>query len=83
MPAAYEHISIAGGDTSKPLAMAKRLQVIERHLPLPGKLFLDCGCGAGQYVLALRNRLKLEAHGIEFDEQKVKELIRMTCSKLR
>lgn len=70
MLAAYESIPIAGGDTSKPLAMAKRLQLIERHLRPSGGRFLDCGCGAGQYVLALME-FGLDAHGIEFDEGKV------------
>ncbi len=73
MSTAYESIPIAGGDTSKPLAMVKRLQLIERYLRPSAKCFLDCGCGTGQYVLALRERFDLDAHGIEFDAEKVKQ----------
>ena len=53
--------------------MAKRLRLIERYLLPSAKSFLDCGCGTGQYVLALRERFNVEAHGIEFDEEKVNQ----------
>jgi len=71
--AAYDTIPIAGGDTSKPLAMAKRLQVIQRYLRPSARGFLDCGCGSGQYVLELIQRFGLDAHGIEFDAEKVRQ----------
>src|SRR5262249_16733007 len=57
---------------NKPLALKKRLQLIQRYI-LPGGRFLDCGCGVGGYVLALIERLGLDAHGIEFDEDKVQQ----------
>jgi SAM-dependent methyltransferase len=66
----YESIKIGGADTSQPLALTKRLQFIEKYI-LPGGRFLDCGCGVGGYVLALIERLRLDAFGIEFDEGKV------------
>ena len=73
MPTGYENIRIAGGDTATPLAMAKRLQVIERHLRPTDRRFLDCGCGAGEYVVALVERLGLDAHGLEYEAQKVRQ----------
>lgn len=71
LPVAYKNIVIAGGDTSKPLTMAKRLKIIGRHLTSDRKLFLDCGCGAGDYVIALIEQFGLDAHGVEYIEQKV------------
>jgi len=71
MTVAYKNISIAGGDTAKPLAMAKRLKVISRHLKPDAGLFLDCGCGSGEYVIALMEQFGLDAHGIEYNRQKV------------
>lgn len=73
MPTTFQNIRIAGGDTSKPRAMTKRLDLIGRYLQTPGKRFLDCGCGAGDYVLSVMERFQLDAHGIEFDEDKVKK----------
>ena len=58
---AFGKIRMAGGDSAKPLAMAKRLSVIERHLVPPARRFLDCGCGSGEYVLALIERFGLDA----------------------
>jgi ubiquinone/menaquinone biosynthesis C-methylase UbiE len=71
MLAAYKNITIAGGDTAKPLAMAKRLKVIKQYLTSDAKLFLDCGCGAGDYVIPLIEQFGLDAHGVEYSEQKV------------
>jgi ubiquinone/menaquinone biosynthesis C-methylase UbiE len=71
MAGAYQSIRIAGGDTAQPLAMGKRLDVIGRHLRPGATRFLDCGCGAGDYVLALMDSIQLDAHGIEFDQEKV------------
>jgi ubiquinone/menaquinone biosynthesis C-methylase UbiE len=70
MSAAYGSIACGGGDTAQPLALAKRLSFIERHL-VPGRTrFLDCGCGAGQYVFALADRLSLDAWGVEYEPAK-------------
>jgi SAM-dependent methyltransferase len=67
----YENIPVAGGDTARPLALGKRLQFIEPHL-VPGRnRFLDCGCGAGDYVFELIRRFKLDAWGVEFEAKKV------------
>ena len=66
----YENIRAGGADTSQPLALAKRLKLLEKYVS-PGGCFLDCGCGVGGYVLALVERLRVDAFGIEFDEGKV------------
>jgi cyclopropane fatty-acyl-phospholipid synthase-like methyltransferase len=34
--------------------------------------FLDCGCGAGEYVFALRDKYGTDAWGIEYLENKVR-----------
>jgi ubiquinone/menaquinone biosynthesis C-methylase UbiE len=67
----YGCIQVAGGDTGQPLALAKRLDLIRCHLRGGGNRFLDCGCGAGEYVFQLMNRLGLDAWGVEFDAEKV------------
>ncbi len=69
----YQIKHVGGGDTAKPLALKKRLDLIGRHLASPGGRFLDCGCGCGDYVLALMERFQLDAHGIEFVEAKVQQ----------
>jgi ubiquinone/menaquinone biosynthesis C-methylase UbiE len=66
----YPHIAPAGGDTATPLNLAKRLAVIQRYADVRGRRFLDCGCGAGDYVLALRV-LGADAWGIEYSREKL------------
>jgi ubiquinone/menaquinone biosynthesis C-methylase UbiE len=70
----YESITIAGGDTATPLNLEKRLRVL---LPFvePGQTtrFLDCGCGAGDYVLALASRYGVDAFGVEYSADKVRQ----------
>ena len=68
MAATFKDIAIAGGNTARPLTLSKRLAVIQRHL-IPGRSarFLDCGCGAGEYVRALVEVLDVDAHGLEYD----------------
>ena len=66
----YLDIAPAGGDTATPLNLAKRLGVIERYAQVRGRRVLDCGCGAGDYVVALRRR-GAEAWGIEFSQDKL------------
>src|SRR5258708_4553765 len=68
--AAYADIKPAGGDTATPLNLSKRLRAIEQYAAIDGKQILDCGCGAGEYVQAFRNR-GAEAWGIEFSKEKV------------
>jgi len=64
-------IEPAGGDTATPLNLRKRLALIERFAaPLGKRRVLDCGCGAGEYVRALR-ACGADAFGIEFDEGKL------------
>ncbi len=71
MGSVYEPIAIAGGDTAQPLAMRKRLRVIEAAGLPKGARFLDGGCGAGEYVFALIEELGLDAEGVEYEAAKV------------
>ena len=71
MPATFNNIRHFQGTTAKPLAVAKRLRLMQRSLRPEARLFLDCGCGSGGYVRALVEELKLDAHGIEYDEATV------------
>lgn len=71
MKHSYGKIEAAGGDTGQPLAMAKRLSLIAQHLEPGAQRFLDCGCGAGDYVRTLRADYRLDARGIEYDKTKV------------
>jgi len=71
----YPRLGIGGGDTDKPLNMMKRLAVI-KQLPLRGARVLDCGCGAGAYVLALVE-LGADAHGIEYSDAKVSKFVEL------
>ena len=66
----YPQIAPAGGDTATPLNLAKRLGVIQRYADVRGRRVLDCGCGAGDYVFALRE-LGADAWGIEYSREKL------------
>ena len=67
-----KYIEIAGGDTATPLSMRSRIKKIGDSVEIEGSKILDCGCGRGSYVLALRE-LGADAVGIEFLEEKVKD----------
>jgi SAM-dependent methyltransferase len=65
-------IEVAGGDTATPLNLAKRLHVIERIAgPLDGLRAIDCGCGGGEYVRALRDAGAI-AFGVEYQRAKLR-----------
>jgi ubiquinone/menaquinone biosynthesis C-methylase UbiE len=66
----YGRIVAAGGDTAAPINLEKRLRMVERHVRVRGRRVLDCGCGAGEYVLALLAR-GADAWGIEFLPEKL------------
>jgi SAM-dependent methyltransferase len=70
---AYDHIKVAGGDTAQPIAMEKRLRIIRQIAEKKRARFLDCGCGAGEYVFALTKSEGFDAFGIEFDETKARK----------
>jgi SAM-dependent methyltransferase len=72
MMTSYSDISIGGTDTAAPLNVAARLRMMEELVPLAGARVLDCGCGAGGYVRALRGR-GIEAFGVEHSADKVAE----------
>jgi SAM-dependent methyltransferase len=67
----YTNIPIAGGDTATPLSLKKRLRFIQKYFPAQKIRFLDCGCGAGEYVRPLRYDLGIDAVGIEYLADKV------------
>lgn len=67
----YAEIRIGGADTSAPLNLAKRIRLIARYCDLSKVRFLDCGCGAGEYVFALRDEYGTDAWGIEYSKAKV------------
>ncbi len=71
--AGYGSITIAGGDTATPLNLEKRLQVLLPYLTPNKTRFIDCGCGAGDYVLALASRHGIDAIGIEYSTDKVRQ----------
>jgi SAM-dependent methyltransferase len=63
----------AGGDTSTPLNLRKRLGLIRSFADsLAGKSVIDCGCGGGEYVRALRDS-GANAFGIEYQRGKIPE----------
>jgi SAM-dependent methyltransferase len=69
--ASYPDIAPAGGDTATPLNLAKRLAVIRQYAgDVRGRRVVDCGCGAGDYVHALR-QLGADAWGIEYSREKL------------
>src|SRR5690242_18330860 len=70
MIGSYESIQIAGGDTGTPRNMAKRLELIARHISLSGSRILDAGCGAGEYVTALASAAA-DVRGVEYSADKV------------
>jgi ubiquinone/menaquinone biosynthesis C-methylase UbiE len=78
--ATYDDIVIGGGDTSSPLNMEKRIQFIEPYLNSGNIKLLDCGCGAEGYVPALRRRYQIDAWGIEYLEEKVRQAKRSNPS---
>lgn len=64
-------IQVAGGDTSTPLNLEKRLRLIRNAgSPIRGKRVIDCGCGAGEYVRALSESVA-NIVGIEFQKSKL------------
>lgn len=67
-----EAIQPGGGDTGKPLNSQKRLALMQSEIDLHGRRILDCGCGTGQYVLALL-AAGGDVWGIEYEAEKVAE----------
>jgi ubiquinone/menaquinone biosynthesis C-methylase UbiE len=70
--AEYQNIRVAGGDTATPINIARRFDWLARHLDLRSRRILDCGCGAGEYVLRF---LEFTPHvqGIEYNADKVRQ----------
>jgi SAM-dependent methyltransferase len=72
----YGPIAIAGGDTAAPLNLEKRLRMLRPLLLRSKTRFIDCGCGAGEYVLALVRRDGVDAFGLEYSADKVTQALR-------
>jgi len=68
----YIDIKPSGGDTGAPLNQRRRMELIQRYVPLQGKKMLDCGCGTGQYVIGFLNA-GVDAYGIDFFKEKIQE----------
>jgi SAM-dependent methyltransferase len=71
MSSVYNDARLGDCSTAKPLTLDRRLAIISRHLVPGGGRFLDCGCGIGQYVRPLCERLGLDAFGVEYEQQAV------------
>ncbi|MGO8839113.1 MAG: methyltransferase domain-containing protein [Limisphaerales bacterium] len=71
MRAKFNDIRHFKASTARPLTLAKRLRLIEKHLTPGPRRFLDCGCGIGNYVQALIEQLGVDACGIEYDQETV------------
>jgi ubiquinone/menaquinone biosynthesis C-methylase UbiE len=69
----YGAIQITGKDSSAPTNLEKRVRLISRVCDLSKVRFLDCGCGKGSYVFALRDKYHADAWGVEYSEEKVAE----------
>ena len=70
--AEYHDIRVAGGDTATPINIARRFQWLARDLDLKGRRVLDCGCGAGEYVLRFAEVARA-VRGIEYNAEKVRQ----------
>lgn len=68
----YRDIKIDGSDTGKKLNLNRRLRLIGKYIDLRDKAILDCGCGAGEYVIALFKHSS-DVRGLEYNEDKVKK----------
>ncbi len=68
----FADIPIAGGDTATPLSLSKRLDIMLPYLlDRPGSRFIDCGCGAGEYVMCLHQKHDVDAWGVEYLAEKI------------
>ena len=70
-----EIVNTTGTDTSKPLTLQKRTNMMRKWIDLQGCSILDAGCGAGGYVEYLC-ALGAEAKGVEYDTDKVDQWLR-------
>ena len=66
----FQGMHMTVGNTAMPLTVDKRFAIISRHTAAGGR-FLDCGCGLGNYVRLLCERLHLDAYGVEFEQEAV------------
>jgi len=72
----YQGIKPSGGSTGAPLNLKKRIDIIQRRLPLSHRKIIDCGCGNGRYLWGLL-AAGADAFGIEYYEEKVREFRRL------
>src|SRR5262245_46330335 len=66
----YQNIQVAGGDTSAPLNLQKRVSILLKRCDTKNPRFLDCGCGAGEYVTELAKH-GWDSQGLEYLPEKV------------
>jgi len=68
MSATYKSTQL--GPFKRPLSLTikKRMAILSRHLTRPGERFLDCGCGPGDYLQLLGEKLGIDAFGIEYEQ---------------
>jgi ubiquinone/menaquinone biosynthesis C-methylase UbiE len=73
--AKYKNIQIAGGDTSAPLNLAKRLKLMAPYIKKGSDRLLDCGSGGGEYVYALHSTFNIDSYGVEYAFTKIKQAL--------
>jgi ubiquinone/menaquinone biosynthesis C-methylase UbiE len=66
----HREIKISGGDTGSAINLRKRIALLSRYVNLKDKYVLDCGCGAGDYLLEFL-KYTSNAYGIEHNQDKV------------
>ncbi|NNL95813.1 MAG: class I SAM-dependent methyltransferase [Xanthomonadales bacterium] len=67
----YPDIEVDGSDTDAPLNVARRVAIVRQYLPPGDCRLLDCGCGAGGYLMALEEQAGVPGYGLEFEQKKV------------
>jgi ubiquinone/menaquinone biosynthesis C-methylase UbiE len=81
--AKYKNIQIAGGDTSAPLNLAKRLKLMEPYIKKGSDRLLDCGSGGGEYVYALHSAFDIDSYGVEYALEKIKQTLPEPAERIR
>mgnify|MGYP005841151791 CR=1 FL=1 len=59
----------------------RRLELLRRFVGLEDQMILDAGCGLGMYLQAFR-RFSRKVYGIDIDEEKIGEIVRLAPNVL-